>query len=66
MNGQLAVTIAGALAAVVIALVAFAVVIGVCFVVLRLISFVVSGSDERESEEPEGSETSLKGPGSET
>ena len=36
----------GALAAVLVALVAFAVVIGVCFVVLRLISFVLSGSED--------------------
>ena len=48
--------IPGALAAVVIAIVAFAVVLGVCFVVLRLITFVVSGSDEEgaERDEPEG------------
>ena len=43
---------------------AFAVVIGVCFVVLRLISFVLSGSDEPESHEPEGSETPVEEPGS--
>jgi len=54
MSAGLAVTVPGALAAVVIALVAFAVVMGVCFVVLRLISFVISGSDEPEAQPGDG------------
>lgn len=54
MLPSLAVSIPGALVAIAIALVGFAVVLGVCFVVLRLISFVVSGSEEQGAEpEPE-------------